>query len=119
MTLFKAGKTVTTISAEVERPRDAVRRVVLKGNVCGARRLIVRMARTGTYTARILQAKYATMISVRRVQQLLAAVPDLTWKKPLKKLTLSETNKIRRLQWARPHLNKVSHISVVLFLATS
>lgn len=91
LALFREGKRITNIESELGRSRSAVHRVIERGQVRrGARRggprrklygsacrLLIRNARTGQFSARILQKLYAPMLAVRRMQQLLADIPDL------------------------------------------
>ena len=64
-------------------------------------RLFVRHARIGKYTAQELRNLYAPNVTVRRVQQILAAMPDLRWARLPRAPTLSEKHKDARLLWAR------------------
>ncbi len=94
--LYEGGKTITAIYVIINRCCSAVRRVITQGTKQGGQRrtgpkrkvlqrevrLLLRQARTGEYSARQLRDLYAPMVTVRRVQQLLAADPHLTWRRP-------------------------------------
>ncbi len=64
-------------------------------------RLILRRAKTGLYTSRELRDAFAPMVTVRRVQQLLAADPDLCWQQMPASPALTADHRRARLQWAR------------------
>ncbi len=64
-------------------------------------RLILRQAKTGLYTARELRDRYAPMVTVRRVQQLLAAEHDLTWSRMPASPKLTPRHRQKRLEWVR------------------
>lgn len=95
LVLAEENQTVSTISVRTGRARSTVRKIIESGSVRGGARrpgpkskltepayhVLIRKARTGRYSARELQGRYAPMLTVRRVQQLLAAVSDLSWER--------------------------------------
>ncbi len=113
--LHREGRTSRYVSTMTNRSRDAVLSVIRRGVVrAGGRkrvvrrklfnrvvRLIVRQARTGLYTARELRDRYAPHVTVRRVQQLLAAEPDLRWERAPAAPRLETSHKLARLEWGR------------------
>ena len=66
-----------------------------------ALRLILRHARSGNYTARQLRDRFAPIVTVRRIQQLLAEDPHLTWRRAAPAPELAPTHKAARVEWAR------------------
>lgn len=93
LALAEEGLSLRKITSRINRGRDAVLRVIARGSIRerlrrrGVRRklpkrcvrLMLRAARTENFTARELQVRYAPMVTVRRVQKLLAQEPTLQW----------------------------------------
>ena len=93
LALAKAGKSYTAITAQVGCSYSSVRQIELRGKVkfrpCNrglqsklsktAQRFIIRKTSTGCFTARQLEDAYALFLTVRRIQQILRATPDLCW----------------------------------------
>lgn len=93
--LFSQGWSITSIASTLNRCRRVVLEVITRDTVRfggwrrgGKRkvwlrtvRLILRQAKTGNYTTRQLRDRYAPMITVRRVQQMLASDPNLSWQR--------------------------------------
>ena len=118
--LAKEGYSSRVIADRVGRGKDAVLKVIRNGKIrAGVRRrgvrrklplrglrLMIRAAHSGSYTAQDLQQRYAPMISVRRVQQLLAAEPTLKWEKMPSAPGLTRAHKQTRLCWARSMVRK-------------
>ena len=89
LALHGEGNTITTISCSVNRCRRAVREVITDVNqlhgthkrgakkkaMTRALRLILRHARSGSYTVRQLRDRFTPFVTVRRIQQLLAEDP--------------------------------------------
>lgn len=63
--------------------------------------LMLRKARTGLYTARQLRNQYAPTVTVRRVQQLLSAEPNLSWERMPQAPLLYACHREARLERAR------------------
>ena len=120
LALAKANKTYNEISKLVSRSYSSVRRVVMRGRVkvaasnrgyqskssTSAKRLLVRQARTGRFTARKLRDEYAPFLTFRRVQQLLQNVPDLRWARSVGIPTLSPNHRRCHQDWCRNHLKR-------------
>ena len=65
-----------------------------------------RASRGGKSTARQLRDRYASQLSLRRVHQILAADPDLSWIRMPRTPYLMKTHKVLRLLWAREMKHK-------------
>ena len=68
-------------------------------------RAIVRRARSGKYSAKQLEQHYNAGVSVRRVQQVLAAAPELEWRKIMLAPRLTKKKKDNRVDWLRYRLH--------------
>ena len=120
LTIHREGKSSRYIASTINRGRDAVLSVIRSGQVRGWQRrravkrqvtlrivrLICRKARTGLFSARELQEKYAPMVTVRRVQQLLSADTYLNFFRVQKALMFTPAHKSARLDWARKYVLK-------------
>lgn len=105
---------VADIARETGRSPSAVTAVIRRGKVRrrerkrgprrkirgAAVRALIRAARTGRYTARDLQRAHASDLSVRRVQQLLKADPDLVYRKGEVAPRLLPQHREKRREWA-------------------
>ena len=106
------------IAKRVKRSASAVQVVLIRGTMksvlqwkgaprklCPLKiRLIARHARSGKYRAQELRNLYAPNVTVRGVQLILAATPDLRWSCIPRASMISESQKRARLLWARKHL---------------
>lgn len=120
LAMSKENCGVREISRKVRRSVSAVAAVVKRGKVRrvtqrrgGPRkisrllhRLLIRHGRTGRHTARTLRDSYAPAVSVRRVQQILSAAPDLRWARMERAPALLPRHKLARHNWARKHLSR-------------
>ena len=120
LALHGEGKSSRAIANNINRGRDAVLRVIKSASVRGgtrkrgvhrklplrAVRLLLRAARTGRFTASELQRRYAPQVTVRRVQQLLAADPTLSWEKAQSAPALYPVPRSTRMDWVRQYLPK-------------
>ncbi len=64
-------------------------------------RLLLRRAKTGQFTAKQLRDAYAPMVTLRRVQQLFAAKPDIVWSLMPTVPKLTPHHRHQRLKWGR------------------
>lgn len=120
LALCRAGTSLRDIASNVSRSVTAVRNVLKVGRVrmrqrkrgatpklsAQTRRIIIRKARTGLFSARQLRDNHAPFLSIRRVQQILAATPDLRYVNVEKAPRLRKSHRLARVRWAKEHLNR-------------
>ncbi len=82
------------------------RRGILRRLYRRVQRLMMRSAHTGQYTVCQLRDRYAPMITVRRVQQILQAEPSLEYVRAVPVPRLLTRHRNERLEWARDMIQR-------------
>lgn len=112
------GHSLRSMFGIVKRSPSAMHRVIKRGNVVSGprkpgptpvlseltRRFLLRRARTGMFSARDHRDEFVPALSVRRVQQILAADPTLRYVRMRRAPNLTPLHVQNRLAWARRQL---------------
>lgn len=104
----RSQKAVFNVVHNIQRPQHSWRRGAPLKISEHAKRIIIRKGRTGMYFARELRDTYMPNVTVRRVQQILHAAPQLDFIRMKTAPKLTSEHKSRRLEWVRAQLAQSS-----------